>query len=252
LAEINGTKGGPCGGSSAGEERTLQLRVLEALTTAENYNRWIADLALPFLGHDPLEIGSGLGEFASLWLSSGVDRITVSELDRAGVTELQARFAGDPRVEAAEIDITGASRVARAFSSVVAINVLEHVRDDVAALREARALLEAGGFLILFVPAHGWAMSTFDRAIGHWRRYTIGSLRGTIEAAGLNVDTIRYVNAPGLLAWFVGMKLLRRTPTDVGAVHLYDRFVVPVTRRVERRVTPPFGQSLFAVGRAPR
>jgi hypothetical protein len=47
----------------------------------------------------------------------------------------------------------------------------------------------------------------------------------------------------------VGMKLLRRTPTDAAMLRAYDRFVVPATRRIEARWTPPFGQSLFAVGR---
>ncbi len=235
--------------SSRLDDPMLQLRTLESLTAARNYNRWIAGLALPYLGDHPLEIGSGLGEFASLWLETGVPRITVSEADPAALAELQGRLGEDPRVDVMELDVTQAPVASRAFSAVVAVNVLEHIRDDVGALSAARTLVRPGGAVVVFAPAHEWAMSAFDRAIGHWRRYTIGGLRKTVEDAGLAVDEIRYVNAPGLLAWFVGMKLLRRTPTDARAVRLYDRFVVPATQRLERVVRPPFGQSLFAVGR---
>lgn len=54
---------------------------------------------------------------------------------------------------------------------------------------------------------------------------------------------------PGLLAWFVGMRLMRMTPQDGPTVRLWDNAVVPVARALENRVRVPFGQSVFAVGR---
>ena len=67
----------------------------------------------------------------------------------------------------------------------------------------------------------------------------------------MTTERIHYVNAPGLLAWFVGMRLLRMTPQDGWSVRLWDRFVIPGARAFESRVRPPFGQSLFAVGSVP-
>lgn len=229
----------------------LQLRILESLTDARNYNRWLADLALPFLGHHPVEVGSGLGEFASLWLESGVPRITVSERDPAGVSALRDRLGHDGRVDVVQIDMTQPSLDGRLYSSAVALNVLEHIRDDTGALAAMSGRVEPGGAIIVLVPAHPFAMSAFDRAIGHWRRYTTRTLTATFRQSGLDLEEIHHVNAPGLLAWFVGMRLLRRTPSDTRAVQAYDRLVVPVARRIESAVKPPFGQSLLAIGRRP-
>ena len=109
---------------------SLQHSVLEALEGARNYNEWVASLALPHLGDDPLEIGSGTGTYAALWLGSGVDRLTVSDLDPELVERLRERFAGDERVRVEQLDLLTAPRAEH--SAVVALNVLEHVEDDVA------------------------------------------------------------------------------------------------------------------------
>lgn len=227
----------------------LQRRTLECLAGARNYNRWLADLVQPYLGACPLEIGSGLGDIAALWLESGVPRFTLSELNTEDVARLRQRFAHDNRIEVLQLDVTDPAKGIGPFSAAVAMNVLEHIERDSEALAGVGRLLVPGGAVVLFVPAHGWAMSAFDRAIGHWRRYSPCSLRDTIVRAGLRPELIRHVNAPGLAAWVLGMKLLKRTPTDSVLLRLYDQLIVPITRRVEGRVSVPFGQSLFAVAR---
>ena len=224
----------------------VQLRVLEGLERAENYNRWLAELTRPHLGDNPVEIGSGLGGNAALWLAAGVPRVTVSELDPSSLARLERRFAGDERVAVAHIDLENAPTASH--SSCVALNVLEHIPDDVGALRGAARLVGPGGAVVMFVPAFPFAAGRFDRAIGHCRRYTRRTLTRAYEAAGLRVDSLRYVNAPGLLAWFVSVRLLRQTPRGGALLRAWDRSVVPLVRRSERRYAPPFGQSLFAVG----
>jgi hypothetical protein len=225
---------------------SVQHRVLEALESARNYNDWIASLVFPYLGADPIEIGSGTGTFAGLWLTKGVPRITVSETDGAMVVRLRERFHGDPRVAVEQLDVLESG--SGEHSALVAINVLEHIADDVQALRSGTQLIRRGGAVVLFVPAHQVAMSRFDRAIGHYRRYTAASLRERCVEAGIAVDELKYVNAPGLFAWILGMRLLRMTPTDGALLHGWDRTVVPMARWIEARASPPFGQSLLAVG----
>jgi hypothetical protein len=227
----------------------VQLRVLEALEGAENYNRWLADLTRPYLGDDPVEVGSGLGGNAALWLAGGLPRVTVSERDAGSLARLEQRFGGDPRVAVARIDL--ASARAASHSSCVALNVLEHIEDDVGALRGAARLVRPGGAVVMFVPAFPFAAGRFDRAIGHVRRYTRRTLARAYEDAGLRVDRAQYVNAPGLLAWFVSVRLLGQTPREGPLLRAWDRGVIPLVRRSERRFTPPFGQSLLAVGRTP-
>ena len=224
-----------------------QARVLEALASAANYRAWLCDLAFPYLGPDPLEVASGLGDYADEWLIRGLTRITVSEADLTLMRRLEARFAGDPRVTVAEIDVTRAPP--GSHSSVVAFNVLEHIADDAGALRGMAGLVRRGGAVVVFVPAVPAAMSRFDRRIGHLRRYTRRSLSAALISARLSIERMDYVNAPGLAAWFIGMRLLRMAPAEGPVLTAWDRLVVPVARSLEARVRPPIGQSLFAVGR---
>ncbi|MCW2566011.1 MAG: Methyltransferase protein [Mycobacterium sp.] len=224
----------------------LQSDVLEDLRTAVNYRRWLCSLGVPFFGDDVLEIGSGLGYYAADWADMGV-RITASEADPARLAQLTETFAGDPRVRVRELAVPIEEEAD--YSTVVAYNVLEHIPDDVAALRAFRGLLRPGGAVVLVVPAFPGAMSRFDRAIGHQRRYTRAALSSALGQAGLHVERCHYVNAPGLLAWYVGMRLLGGRPKEGPLLTVWDRAVVPVERRIERYVRMPFGQSVFAVAR---
>jgi SAM-dependent methyltransferase len=224
----------------------LQSDVLEDLATARNYRRWLCSLGVPYFGDDVLEIGSGLGHYAADWADLGV-RITASEADPDRLAHLRATFADDPRVAVRELAVP--IRESAAYSTVVAYNVLEHIPDDVGALGTFRGLLRPGGAVVLIVPAFPAAMSRFDREIGHQRRYTRDSLATALRAAGLQVERCHYVNAPGLLAWYVGMRLLGGRPKEGPLLTVWDRVVAPIESRLERYVRVPFGQSVFAVAR---
>jgi SAM-dependent methyltransferase len=225
----------------------LQSAVLEDLAEAVNYRRWLVDLALPYLTGPTLEIGSGLGHYAADWADRGVP-ITASEADPDRLAALRQRFA-DGRVAVREIAMP--MEVGAGYAAVVAMNVLEHIPDDVAALRGFAGLLRPAGRVVLLVPALPALMSEFDRAIGHQRRYRRRGLAATLQQAGLAVDVLHYLNLPGVLAWYVGMRLLRMTPRSGPVLSTWDRFVVPTARRVECRWRPPVGQSLFAVASRP-
>jgi SAM-dependent methyltransferase len=225
----------------------VQLEALEALEDAHNYNDWITSLVLPYLGDHPVELGSGLGYQTRLLLAAGLPQVTVSEPSESGVERLRGQFAGDPRVDCRRIDFRDPP--SGDFPAAYAVNVLEHVADDVSALRGAARLVRPGGRIVVFVPAFPVAMSRFDREIGHHRRYTRDTMRAALRSAGLEPEVVRYVNAPGLLAWILWMRLLRRRPADGLGLRAWDRLVVPLTRTVEQRVAPPFGQSVLAVAR---
>jgi SAM-dependent methyltransferase len=227
-------------------DSVLQSTVLEGLSEAVNYRAWLASLALPWLGEDPVEVGSGIGDYAATWADLGLS-ILATEADPARLAHLRRRFDGDPRVRVAHLHapITETAR----HSAVVAYNVLEHIADDVSALRAFGGLVTGGGHVVILVPAFPLGMSRFDREIGHYRRYRRAGLARAMSEADLDVVQMRYVNPVGLAAWIAGMRVLRRRPTPGLGLRAYDR-MVPYLRRLESRRPPLFGQSLFAVARA--
>jgi SAM-dependent methyltransferase len=224
----------------------LQSQTLEDLASAVNYRRWLAAMALPYLGGHAIEIGSGQGDYVQEWVDEGV-RMTASEAEPGRLDFLRSRFAGDDRVDV--VAYTAPADVEGDYSAAVAFNVLEHIPDDVAALRGFGRLLHPGGAVVLIVPAFEFAMGRFDRAVGHQRRYRLRTLGAALQNAGLRVERLNYVNSLGLLAWFVGMRLLRMTPGEGPVLRAWDRAVIPLLRKVEARRAPPFGQSIFAVAR---
>jgi SAM-dependent methyltransferase len=196
-----------------------------------------------------LEIGSGLGDYAQAYIEDGVPHVTVTEADLGRLRHLEARFADRPEVTVRRLDLSEGSD--GRYSCAFAFNVLEHIPDDVAALQHAARLVRPGGAVVMLVPAFPMAMSRFDRRVGHLRRYTKNTLRETFLEAGLHIEVLHYVNAPGLPAWILGMRLLRGTPRDGLLLRIWDAVVIRATRAVENRRHPPFGQSVFAVGRRP-
>ncbi|MEN3611443.1 class I SAM-dependent methyltransferase [Plantactinospora sp. ZYX-F-223] len=242
-------RGGLRAPATLAESTVLQSAVLEDLRSAVNHNRWLLSLSEPWLGDDPLEIGSGLGEAAAIWAADG-RKMTASEADPGRLARLRERFDNHPTVRVRELAVP--IRESADHSAVVALNVLEHIEDDVAALRDFARLVRPGGRIVLIVPAFEQAMSNFDRRIGHFRRYRVPTMTATLRRAGLRPVRVQYVNSIGLLGWMLLVKALDGEPREGMPLKIYDRLCVPVLRRVEERIRVPFGQSVFAVAETPQ
>jgi ubiquinone/menaquinone biosynthesis C-methylase UbiE len=229
-------------------DQCVQSEVLEGLATAVNHRRWFVELAVPHLGDDPIEIGSGLGDYALEW-APHFTRFTATEADPGRLVALKERLDGHDRVDIRQMLLP--TDEANSYSGAVSYNVLEHIEDHVGALRSMARLVRPGGRIVLIVPAFPFAMSPVDIATGHVRRYTRKSMRAALAEAGLTIEQLRYVNALGLLGYYLATSVFRLTPKEGTMVKLYDRLVLPVTRAAEGLVRPPFGQSVFAVARVP-
>lgn len=229
-------------------ETQLQSEVLEDLRGARRYRSWLVSLVAPYLGDDPIEIGSGIGDYAAE-MAAGRTSYTATEPDPDRAAVLTERFHGHAVVRVRTLGLPTAET--GAHTAAVMLNVLEHIEDDVAALRSAAGLVRPGGAVVVFVPAFNGAMSRFDRLIGHHRRYTRRTLAAALTAAGLDVERLHYVNSVGLISWFLLMRCARKIPRDGAALRCYDATVIRTVARFERRFRPPFGQSVFAVARTP-
>ncbi len=214
------------------------------------YRAFQLELIGPHCGDSVLEVGAGLGEFASQF--SGLRRHVVTDRDPHAVAAMAARFADRPEVEARTFDLAeGAIDIGDPVASVIAINVLEHIDEDTGALRGLASMVQPGGRIVLFVPGYMQLYGDFDRAVGHVRRYTPRTLTAAITAAGLRPEVVRPVNLLGGVAWWLTVRRGGVGTPKPALVRTYDRFVVPVTRTIERRVTPPFGQSILGVAVVP-
>src|SRR5690606_37500381 len=105
-----------------------------------------------YCGRSVLEIGAGTGEFAAQL--TGMDRHVLTDVDADAVRHMARRFADRPEVEThvLSLDGNGPAMIAP-VDTVIAINVLEHIEDDVAALQSLSRYVVPGGTVVLWVPA---------------------------------------------------------------------------------------------------
>jgi len=218
------------------------------MSFARNYHSWILDKFRPHLGRDVAEVGAGSGNFSELLLGESTVRRLVSFEPSANMfPHLESTLARDSRATAINDFFGPRTRLfEEAFDSILYVNVLEHVEDDLAELSMARTCLKPGGKLLVFVPACSWLMSDFDRRIGHFRRYTKSGLQEVVRKASFRVESAKYFDLPGVLPWFLVFVLLHKNLSG-GNVTLYDRLVVPWLRHLESICAPPIGKNLLLV-----
>jgi SAM-dependent methyltransferase len=232
-----------CGAFTAATGRQLEA----AGRDKPRYRRYQYELIAPHCGRSILEVGAGLGEFAEQF--GDLDRLVVTDVDPAAVAVMARRFAGRPEVEVRQLELGKPPELERPVASVVAINVLEHIDDDTGALRSLATAVEVGGSLVLWVPGYQQLYGEFDRMVGHVRRYTPRSLAMAVQRAGLDVELVKPVNLLGGVAWWLTVRRGGTTSPDGRMVAVFDRYVVPVTKALERVVRVPFGQSVLCVAR---
>lgn len=226
---------------------------LESGRSATNYNRWIAEQFEPYIGQRVLEIGCGIGTMSEHWVTR--PSFTGIDPEAECIQKCAQRYVGHPNARFIHDSVGAPDWVARWSElrpdTIIATNVLEHIRDDLDALRGFRDIVKAGGggHICLFVPAFEFAYSDFDHVQGHYRRYTKETLRDKLLDAGLEIEALRYFNLPGLLGWWSTFVLFRRPVSASAQVGLYDRAVVPLTRKLEQLLPPPFGNSVVAACR---
>jgi phospholipid N-methyltransferase len=221
---------------------------------AANYRRWIMGLLRPFVGRNIVEIGAGTGAFSELLLATSPESLMVLEpsfnlychlvdhlprLDSKGI--LEVRHSNFP-------DAWTGSMQRHVPDTAVYINVLEHIEEDETELNAVFAALPRGGRILIFVPAMPFLMSPMDRELGHFRRYTLKQLAAKCSAAGFKINLARYFDLLGIAPWWVKYRLLNSSTLGPSAVRLHDRFVVPVSRTLERMLTPPCGKNIILVG----
>jgi len=220
-------------------------------TAAPRYRQWEYDSVAPYLGSSVLEVGSGMGYFSEKLVESQRQRLVLSDAEEYCLGRLRSTYADAAGIEVKRVELPGRINIGAPVQTVVAMNVLEHIEDDVQGLRDLASVVVPGGRIVLWVPAYMQLYGEFDRKVGHWRRYTPKTIRIAVESAGLTVERVRPVNFLGGLAWWLAVRRGGAGAPNRRLVWLYDNIVVPISRAVERIVRPPFGQSVLCVVRVP-
>lgn len=218
---------------------------LEVMKEAVNYNRYLLDLIVEHAAKAGriVDFGAGNGTFAVPVAQAGFD-VTAVELDDG----LRAHLSG----LGLEVAAGAAELPASTFDYAYTLNVLEHIAEDVAALKALRAALKPGARLLVYVPAFPVLYTSMDSKVGHVRRYTRETLSDSVTAAGFELERVEYADSIGFFATLA----FRMTDRGTGNVNprmlkVYDRLMFPLSRTLDRLTSRWFGKNLVLVARNP-
>ena len=225
-------------------------RILHQLSHAHRFNRWMAETIKPWVGESVLEIGAGMGTMTQRMLPR--QRYVSSDIDPLHLHYLRNLYSDNRRVEVAEVDVEKAEHFEPhrgQFDTVVCLNVLEHVKEDVAAMRNILSALKPGGRACILVPRSMALYGSSDEVLEHQRRYTEEELAAKLKEAGFTVDKMFSFNRATVPAWFINGRVFKRKDFSRVQLKIFDSMIF-ILRKVDW-LLPWKGLSLIAIARRP-
>jgi glycosyltransferase involved in cell wall biosynthesis len=220
---------------------------LNNLTGTPQYVRWICEMIRPHLGDYVLEIGAGIGTLSGRLMSRRFCYYA-TESDELYLHALQNRFLRIPNVIVRRLrpgDDGDFRPFAGSVDTVLCLNVLELIEDDVGLLNRIASVLGPGGRLVLLAPGGPGLYGKLDETLGHQRRYSPSGLRQLLQDAGFRTDTIYEINRVGSLVWRLYGHGLRAKRLNKPLLKVFDKTIW--FWRAADRVLPMQGLSLIAV-----
>ena len=214
---------------------------LEAMGFAENYNQFLIRQIISFRSGngEMLDFGAGIGTFARPLHAKGLPVICVEPDERMRTRLRDSGLTSFPNL---------ASIPTSSVDYIFSLNVLEHIENDEAVLKELFNALRRGGKLFLYVPAFPFLFSSMDQQVGHFRRYTKSGLISALQKCGFAIELASYVDSIGFFA-SIFFKYFGRSDGQLNpsAVKAYDKFVFPLSVFLDRAAGRAFGKNLQVV-----
>ncbi len=226
-----------------------QRRDLMAMREAPNYKAYLGQICSNYVtGKNVLEVGAGLGDFASELLKHSPANLTALEPGDECFAELQNMNIPNllpQKLYSSELLTTQKE----SFDTLIYSNVLEHIEDDLLELNTAANLLKKGGHVVIIVPAHQYLFCEIDRKLLHFRRYSRSDLvKLTSKVQSLKLVQCHYINKIGAFGWLLN-KWRGSTEHSTTLLRIFDRYILPLSKAMDPIGPNTFGLSVVAVAR---
>lgn len=223
---------------------------LDLLSQAHQWKSYWSWAAGKYLNGRVLEVGAGIGANVRYLNMPGVSSLTLLEPD----TNLSERLLSQnwewyrpAPVHRAQGTLESID-LAKRFDTIIYADVLEHIEDDRSELARAESFLCPGGHLVVVAPAHQFLFSEFDKAVGHFRRYSQESLAKLTPGKSEMVDC-RYLDSVGMMASLANVVLMRQALPTANQIRFWDSVLVRLSRFADPLLGYSLGRSVVAVWR---
>jgi glycosyltransferase involved in cell wall biosynthesis len=206
--------------------------ILARLNRAPRFTKWMADTIRPYLGEQVLEIGAGIGNLTSNLVPRTV--YWASDINPYYLERLKTLRPTRPYLHVQYTDAsTRETFPAEQFDTVICLNVVEHLEDDVKALKNIRASLTKDGRAIILVPNGPGLYGSLDEVLGHFRRYTRDQLVEACARAGFRVEKVIKFNRIGAPGWWWNGRILKSKTFGFWQIKLLNA-LVPLVRPIDQ------------------
>jgi len=224
--------------------------ILTSLNHVRKFSAWMARHISPGVGRRVLEIGAGIGNLTRHLMPR--DTYVATDINRHYLAYLRNVAVGKPYLQVRELDLADAAGfmpLASSFDTVICLNVLEHISNDLHGLKNIYAALEPDGKAIVLVPQGQHLYCSLDRMLGHVKRYSRHELTELMQQAGFVDIQVSDFNKFGVPGWLLNGRLLKREYFSRVQLKMYN-MLTPVMALFDA-VLPWNGLSLVATGKKP-
>ena len=206
--------------------------ILARLNRAPRFTKWMADTIRPYVGDRVLEIGAGIGNLTANLVPR--TEYHASDINPHYLDRLETLKQTRPYLQVHYTDASAAETYpAEQFDTVICMNVVEHIENDVEALSNIRRSLDKNGRAIVLVPNGPRLFGSLDRVLGHYRRYTREQLVRACQDAGFTVEKVLKFNRLGTPGWWLNGRILKKETFGFWQIKVLN-FLVPFVRPIDR------------------
>jgi predicted SAM-dependent methyltransferase len=217
---------------------------LEIMANAKQYNAFLERLVVKYIPNTGkiLDIGAGIGTFAQKISLKGYN---VHCIEPDYEQSKQIEKMGMP-VSASVEDIDDNS-----VDYIYSLNVLEHIENDTETLKLWAKKLKPNGKILVYVPAFEILYSSFDKSVGHYRRYRKKTLINCFVNAGLQIETARYADSAGFFVSLIYKWINNGSEGKInsGLLIFYDKFLFPLSRLCDFFCSGFIGKNVYVAGK---
>lgn len=215
---------------------------------AVHWKSYLYDCIKPYLFGIVLEVGAGIGETTKALTRDVHERWVCLEPDMNYIALLEDKIERGYLPTYCEPLLGKMSDLPQKkhYSTILYLDVMEHIKDDKLEFAEALSRTKRGGYLVILSPAHQNLFSDFDRAVGHYRRYNRRMMK-EFRCASAELVRLRYLDSVGLGASLANSMLLRRAMPSENQIFVWDKCMIPLSRVLDPILCHSVGRSILGI-----
>lgn len=217
---------------------------LKFFDSSNNFRKYQYEIIKKFIGRKVLEIGPGSGVFAKDFLSHKAKRLVLSEINPVLYKKLVKNFKPIKKVKVVSKKI---KNVNESFNSICYFDVLEHIDNHEAEILSAIGKLKKNGHLIICVPAHSFLYSSYDRSVGHYRRYEKDFFVKFAKEKKLSLVSLKFFDSLGFILLVINKIMNVKRKNNVGLATFFWNKLMPISKIIDKLTLNNCGKSLLCV-----